>query len=90
MWVCYGIKLSIGIKFVSVVFQWLCSDSLYGSIFVSIQLVGYMKVRSIHERYDIYAMMMRNCFNVTVARAVSPLFDIFSAILQRSPLHTEV
>ena len=77
-------------KFVSVVFQWLCSDSLYGSIFVSIQLVGCMKVRSIHERYDNYAMMMPNCFNVTVARAVSPLFDIFSAILQRSPLHTEV
>ena len=77
-------------KFVSVVFQWLCSDSLYGSIFVSIQLVGCMKVRSIHERYDNYAMMMPNCFNVTVSRAVSPLFDIFSAILQHSPLHTEV
>ena len=38
-----------------------------------------MKVRSIHERYDNYdyAMMMPNCFNVTVVRAVSPLFDIF-------------
>ena len=43
-------------------------------------LDGCMKVRSIHERYDNYAMMMPNCFNVTVSRAVSPLFDIFSAI----------
>ena len=25
-----------------------------------------------------------------VAHAVSPLFDIYSAALQRSPLHTEV
>ena len=44
MWVCDGVKLSIGIKFDPVVFLCLLIDTLYGSILFSIQLVGYMKV----------------------------------------------
>jgi len=44
MWVCDGIKLSVGRTFDPVVFLWLWIDTLYSSMFTSMQLVGYMKV----------------------------------------------
>ena len=46
MWVCDGIKLSVGRTFDPVVFLWLWIDTLYSSMFTSMQLVGYMKVIS--------------------------------------------
>ena len=49
----------------SMVMEW----HSYRSMFVSMQLVRYMKVRSICERYDDYAMMIwwwcRSCFQYT-------------------------
>jgi len=69
----------------SMVMEW----HSYRSMFVSMQLVRYMKVRSICERYDDYAMMIwwwcRSCFQYTfmvardmneVAHAISPSFAI--------------
>ena len=46
MWVCDGIKLSVGRTFDPVVFLWLWIDTLYSSMFTLMQLVGYMKVIS--------------------------------------------
>jgi len=69
----------------SMVMEW----HSYRSMFVSMQLVRYMKVRSICERYDDYAMMIwwwcRSCLQYTfmvardmneVAHAISPTFAI--------------
>ena len=44
MWVCDGIKLSVGRTFDPVAFLWLWIDTLYSSMFTSMHLVGYMKV----------------------------------------------
>ena len=48
MWVCDGIKLSVGMIFNLIVFIWLLSATLFGPIFVSMQLVRYMKVPKIY------------------------------------------
>ena len=41
MWVCDGIELSVGMMFNLIVFIWLLSATLFGPIFVSMQLVYY-------------------------------------------------
>ena len=39
MWVCDGIKPSVGIKFDPLVFLWLWSDTLYVSVLCSYQII---------------------------------------------------
>ena len=50
MWVCDGIKLSVGRTFDPVVFLWLWTDTLYSSMFTSMQLVGLPSKQHQHPK----------------------------------------